>query len=548
MDCLILFCLLTLTSGLEHMYFPTSMSTDFKPVPISRLNCPYDIDDTRFNESEAIPGKLLVTNTAKLPGLLCYRHKLISRCSENFFGHQTYSHQVDHLLINEADSLEVIENDARMPDVTCKWMSDVEAERVVTLCDNLDIEYDVSMEIGLHPTLGSFKCSSEKCSVDQFHVFKPSNKSDVIKSYTPVSLEFESRDGVISQDSMVKSDLFPKTSLRKACVTMESKGKKDKLKLITSNGLLIEIDEEFNVDRSSYGTWSKSSVHDPHTEEEVKHFVAKKFDDKGVWGQVMFDGNGKARVKVNRWTDKHLRTFHKLLFDLRICQKNDYDRVKVPTLDYNRKMTEMYVESKLDQYECKRKLYDIATSNIITHADLGLLAQNHEGVGPVYHIYKQDVTVGFGRYERLIWDPKGDELGYTEKDGKKSRVKCPEWVPDEVDQNVRWCVNGIMNRGDSYYHPIFGGDDIEDLKKSFEEINLRPVTHISLVMKDRNSTSWSDYYKLKESTDFRGLTEVTNWFSTIGMEFKLYFLGGLTICISVLLLLSCCRRRPDYRY
>ncbi|UAU42856.1 glycoprotein [Sandjimba virus] len=540
-------CLLVSGYGYEHMYFPTSMTTDFKPVPIDKLNCPYDIDDTYFNESIAIPGKLLVTNTAKVPGQLCYKHRLVTQCSENFFGHQTYTHEVEHLPISSTDKIEVIENDDKAPDVTCKWMSDVVAEKIVTLCDNLEIDYDVSMEIGLHPSLGSFKCSDQVCSVDKYHLFKTSNISSIVKSYTPTLLEFEGRDGHITQDSLVKSDIFPKTSLRKACVSMESQGKQFLMKLITSNGLLIEIDQKFNVDKDSYGTWNKG-IQDSHSEDDIKHFVAKKFKSDSIWGQTMFDGNGATRAKVGKWTDNHLKRFYKLLFDLRICQQNDFQRVRVPTLDYNRKMTEMYIESKLDQYQCKRKLYDIATSGKITHADLGLLAQNHEGVGPVYHIYKSDVTVGFGKYERLIWDPKGDELGYTEINGEKKRIKCPEWVKDSSDPEVRWCVNGIMNKGSTYYHPIFGGDNIDDLKKSFETVNLRLVPHISLVLKDRNSSSWVDYYKLKEYTDYRGLTQVTNWFNSLGSEIKYYLIGVSIILLSLILLLTCCRRKSQYRY
>ncbi|UAU42892.1 glycoprotein [Ouango virus] len=515
----------------EYIYFPTKLLTDFKPTKTEHLNCPYDIDDTEIENYVKIKGKILKQNLVNIDGLLCFKQKWTTKCEENFFGHQTYSHKIDHVSIDDIPSNYATKEEGESPpDVDCKWMSESKAEDTRTYCVPTQIKYDEMYNIGMNPTLGSFKCNKNVCRVDNYHLFK-SNITDLDKGYQDIELTFSVDENKhVTEDSFVKSSSFPKMSLNGACIDFVTKNSKFDFKMILASGLLFEFNTQFDFGNSDKYS---SNVHVLHNLDDLKKLLYKKGSNE-VWSQYMFNENGKAKMRVGSDVTGTLKTLHQILVNLRVCQTNDYNRVKVPTLDFQRTITEMFVESKIDQLSCKKRLYEIMTENKISGADLGLLAQNHEGVGPVYHRYKNDITVALGKYERFYWSPSNSSLGYTQHGDKKEWINCKEWVPDEVNSEIKWCYNGIFKRGDKFYHPIFGGDDIEDLKIAFQEKDLRKVDHISLAMldKERNKEKWIDYHKLETTYKFTGLEKINKWWESLS-EYIKYSVYGIGVIISV---------------
>ncbi|UAU42908.1 glycoprotein [Matariya virus] len=545
--------------NLEYMYFPTKIDGEFNPIHLDHLNCPYDIDDTEIENPVEIPSKILVTNLIDVSGEVCYKQRWVTSCYENFFGKQTIHHKIEHLPVTQDDLAHKMSLDSNLvpPDANCQWMSDTDTEDSKVICQPVTIKYDETLNLGSHPSLGTFHCKTPPCSIDSKHLFVSNNITNTQKGYKDVNVKFSTdKNGHIHETSFVKSDIFPKMSLEGACVSMTKSASNNNhaAKLILQSGILLEIKDAFDLgsdDSYNDGT----SLHTQHDIANLKKLLLKKFKTNSFWGQTMFNLNSKSRMTFHNDVTGKFKQLGKLFVDLRICQTPDFNRVVVPTLDFQRSMTEMFVESKIDQLSCKRRLYDIISSGSINGADLGLLAQNHEGPGPVYHIHGNDLTMAYGKYERFTWMPGtvgGKQyLGYTHKGDVKQWVSCPEWVQDKENAGVRWCVNGIFERNGSLYHPVFGGDNIEDLRIAYQNRNLRKVEHISLLLQTENKSlsTWEEYFKLESKHTFEGFSRISDWFNSLSTEIKyiIYMCCTILILFIVVRLLRRRHRAQMYR-
>ncbi|AJR28271.1 glycoprotein [Garba virus] len=539
--------------SLEYMYFPTSVTKGFTPIHLDHLNCPYDIDDTEIENPVEVDCKILVTNLIDVEGEVCYKQKWVTNCYENFIGQQTINHRIHHLPISADDIVHKLSLDSNLvpPDANCQWMSDTETEDTKVICQPVTIKYDETLNLGSHPSLGTFPCVKPPCSIDKQHVFNSTDFTATNKGYKDTKVQFSTdQNGHIYETSFVKSDVFPKMSLEGACIEMTKSASNNNhaAKIILQSGLLLEVRDAFDLGSDdSYATGN--SIHVNHNLAELKKLLLKKSKKNSTWGQVMFDQNSRSKMTFSSDVTGKFKQFGKLFVDLRICQKNDFKRVVVPTLDFQRSMTEMFVESKIDQLSCKKRLYEIMSTGSITGADLGLLSQNHEGPGPVYQLYKHDVTMAYGTYERFTWMPKTEGgkqyLGYVHIGNTKKWVECPEWVPDSESTDIKWCVNGIFERNGSLYHPVFGGDNIRDLKVAYQVRNLRKVEHLSLLLQTNNRTisNWEEYFKLESKHTFEGWNRVSHWFKGLSDEIKYIFYG-----LSFVFVLFCIVRLLRWRH
>ncbi|UAU42872.1 glycoprotein [Bimbo virus] len=526
----------------ESIYFPVKIKHEkFDEIPLSKLNCPYDIDDTELRNVVKFQGKILTLNQIDVHGKICYKHQITSKCSENFWGKQDYTHAVDHLELSTSEVNKTFENrDLIIPDVKCQWMSDAISVLTEIRCDPAEIKYDESLQIGYTPTFGGFKCDSEKCQIDKHHVFLLDKKRDLTKGYTVAELEFSTTDRqTVTPESFVKSNYFPKTSLLGSCVSGEEVGNKMRYKLITKNGLLIELDH--NADK--YGDkYTNNNLHEHHNDEDIKHLIGKKFKKNDVWGQIMFNSDGKTRYT---WSGQNLdpfhKKFHKILIELRLCQINDFERVRVPALDYDRVMTEMFIESKMDQIECKKNLYRIMMTKKVSNSDLSMLAQNHHGPGVVYKIVGGKLLAAHGAYKKIIWSPNENRIGLDAENN--DTVVCPKWENDPENDGVQWCLNGIFRRNNNVYHPVFGGDNMDDLKLIFEEKELKNVDHISLI--NLKKDSWKEHYNLESTTKFKGFELSFDFFKKIELTI-LHWAGiGLGLLFLLLLIKKCLQKKNN---
>ncbi|UAU42900.1 glycoprotein [Burg el Arab virus] len=538
--------------GLEYMYFPTSLKSDFRPIHLDHLNCPYDIDDTEIENPVEVNCKILVTNLIDLDGEVCYKQRWITNCHENFLGQQTIHHSIEHLTIDSNDLKKKLPLDKNLlpPDAECKWLSDTETSDIRTICQPVTIKYDETLMAGSHPSLGTFHCPSPPCKIDDQHIFVSTNVSTTQKGYKDIKVKFSTdKGGFIHDTSFVKSSIFPKLSLEGACVDLTKSPSNNNhfAKIILRSGLLLELKDPFDLGAGkSYR--DGESIHVNHDIVNLKKLLLRKYDKTSIWGQTMFNQNSRSKMTFSNDVTGRFKQFGKLFVDLRICQIQDFNRIMVPTIDFQRSMTEMFVESKVDQLTCKRRLYDIMSSGIISGADLGLLAQNHEGIGPVYHIYKNDITVAYGNYERFTWEPKVQNgtrfLGYVHQGDNKRWIECPEWVKDPEHKGLEWCVNGIFSRNGSLYHPVFGGDNIEDLKIAYQTKNLRKVDHVSLLLRieNRNLTRWEEFFNLKSKRNFFGIDRVTNWFDGLSKEIK-YIIWSVVGILALIMIIRVLRSR-----
>ncbi|UAU42884.1 glycoprotein [Kolongo virus] len=541
---IVVITLFTFGSGKESIYFPVEIKEEgFQEIPLKKLKCPYDIDDADLINPVRFNGKILVRNQIDVQGRVCYKHQITAKCSENFWGKQDYTHDVKHLNIGKEEVDSTHQNDAFLaPDVKCQWMSDTDSTVIKIFCDPLVIKYDESLQVGYTPAFGGFKCDAEKCRIDAHHVFLLDKNRTLTKGYKAAVLEFSTSDKkTVDQNSLVKSNYFPKTSLIGACVSGDEISGQMSYKIITRNGLLIELDHNAVKHGKAF---NKGSIHGTHSSNDIKNLIGKKFEKGGVWGQTMFSDDGRASYTLS---DDSLDTFHKMfhriLVELRLCQKNDFERVRVPTLDYERVMTEMFVESKLDQIECKRNLYKIMTTKKITNSDLSMLAQNHHGPGVVYKISQGKLLAAHGAYKKIIWSPKGDRLGLDFENNQT--VNCPSWEKDPENPDVEWCVNGIFRRNNLVYHPVFGGDNIDDLRLIFDEKILRNVEHLSLINVQKNT--WEEHYNLTSSTKFKGFDINFDFLKNFESNIIHWVVVGFSVIIGLLLISKCVsRRRRDH--
>ncbi|UAU42844.1 glycoprotein [Boteke virus] len=536
-----------LSVGIEYVYFPTQMKTDFKPVLIRDLSCPYISDDSTLGPSIKTTAKILKTNLVTESGKLCYTQKWITKCEENFFGVQTITHHIIDLPIDKHPSS--FEENPTFPDPNCRWMSSDTTEKINTICKEESLRFDTTTGKGVDEQYGTFTCNEEFCRLDKYITFKP--HKNVTQTYNDgfqyVEVEISlDPDHYVIPSSTIKSKHFPKMTFRNACTQwVHQSSNQYFIRIIFNNGFLIEFYDKYNlIDHKS-----------------VKEYLTKKVDHvdriKEILGAKKSKSNEIPKFSDQKWINinTHLREFPHtgkfihLLSMLRTCEDSDIAKVKVPTLDFQTTDAEMYIESKIDQIFCKHRLYEIMTKGKISLNDLGLLAPNHGGVGPVYHKYKNDITRGIGIYRKIIWDPnpKDDVLGYYTENREKKIVKCPEWV--NGSHALKWCVNGIFKLNNKIYHPYFSADNFDELIQSFMEEDVRLAEHnFILHNKNRNITTWEDYYSLTDNYSWKGFE--LSWlkgFKNIGFFVSIIF--GTIISIMIMSLILKCvypgRRRQN---
>ncbi|AIW61117.1 glycoprotein [Harrison Dam virus] len=494
------------------------MKSQFKPVKIEDLSCPYNQFERDHNNDLKIDVEILKNNLITKTGNLCYKQKWITRCEENFFGIQTLNHSIIDLPLDDHPTSS--DSNPLFPPPDCRWLSSSEVSRDYIICKQETIRFDEVLGIGVDEQYGTFKCGEKFCRPDKYITFLPIGGVDKmklegfekVKGYLTLD-----QDGFVTPSSLIYSNHFPKMSLEKACLRwVEKETYKYDVELIMNNGFLLRLplnlvfkergkpDTPFKPVVETNMIGHKYQIHDvlelllaraKGTNQETKPFG---FTRNNKWlkldnGQKFDDYFGKSKPLA------HLLTM------IRDCEEKDVQKITIPTMDFQTIEAEMFVESKIDQMFCKHRLYDIMTKKRANLNDLALLSPNHGGLGPVYHRYAKDITRGIGLYRRINWQPSEKGLGYYFQNGSQIWVKCPEWV--NGSEGFRWCVNGIFELNGKVYHPYFGADNFQELIKSFEENEIRKVEH-NVILHDMNNRiheTWESYLGTKEDYHWKGI-------------------------------------------
>ncbi|AHX81843.1 glycoprotein [Sunguru virus] len=540
--------ILSNVGSVEHLYFPVEMKSQFKPVKLEDLTCPYASDDMGFPSSVKADVQLLKTNLIRVPGTICYRQLWTIKCSENFFGVQTINKDIKDLELGHFP--EKGDDKVYFPDPTCRWMSESETTAEFAICKDEEILFDETTGLGTDNQYGSFFCQKDYCPINKYVGFKPKRPlAEIIKEgFMDIEAEFSVNSrGFVDIHSLTRSHHYPRMSMKNACVRWRDHESKKKFDLILNNGFLIRFKSEFDIEVSPR-LESNWVTKDYNTDDEVKKLInAKSHPNHGTHFSFQRDPWAKISDSVIK---KEKFKFAHLILSLRNCEKEDDKRIKIPYIDFQTTDVEMYIESKIDQIACKRRLYEIITEKKFNLIDLGLLAPNHGGLGPVYHSYSKDISRGFGHYRRIIWDPQPEIgiLGYYFDGGEQKNVTCPEWV--RKNHSLSWCVNGIFKMGGKIFHPIYGADNLEELKIAFEERDVRSVEHPAILhdLHNREATTWKEYHKVTDDLRWKGVNlGIWDFFDSVIGKIVACALGGLMFLIlfwvSASVIMRCCVKR-----
>ncbi|AIW61111.1 glycoprotein [Walkabout Creek virus] len=501
------------------------MKSQFKPVKIEDLSCPYNQFERDHTSDLKIDVELLKNNLITKTGNLCYKQRWSTKCEENFFGIQKLNHSIIDLPLDEHPSSS--DSNPLFPPPDCRWMSSSEVSKDYTICKQETIRFDETLGIGVDEQYGTFKCEKSYCRLDKYITFLPIGGVpqmrlegfEKVKSYITLDQE-----GFVTPSSLIYSNHFPKMSLKESCMRWVDKGDYNyDIELITNNGFLLRLPLNINLKAKSGAiltpTIENNHIsHTYHINDVIELLLARA---KGIQKErklftftrnhrwLKLADNSKLEDKFAKKDTPFIHFFTMI----RDCEEKDEKRITVPTMDFQTIEAEMFVESKIDQMFCKHRLYDIMTKGKASLNDLALLSPNHGGLGPVYHRYANDITRGIGVYRRINWHPSKEGLGYYFKDSKQVWVKCPEWV--NGTDGFRWCVNGIFELNGKVYHPYFGADNFQELIKSFEEDEVRRVKH-NVILHDLGSRShetWESYLGAKENYTWKGFN--LSWIDSI---------------------------------